>query len=63
MYLETYKFLWLLMLVSTNHALSNSGQEVKQFSGHYLMLSFDIFFPSFSLAESLPCDLQITAYK
>ena len=26
-------------------------------------LSFDAFFPCFPLAESPPCDLQITAYK
>ena len=27
------------------------------------LLSFDVFFPSFSFALSPPCDLQITAYK
>ena len=28
-----------------------------------LYLSFDVFIPSFSLAESPPSDLQMTAYK
>ena len=27
------------------------------------VLSFDLFFSSFPLAESPPCDLQITAFK
>ena len=32
-------------------------------NSYYILLLFDAFFPSFPLAESPPCDLQITAYK
>ena len=48
----------IIIIHQTHYEKSDWSRAFNQFT-----LSFDAFFPFFTLAESPPRDLQITAYK